>query len=167
MALTAGAVLLPMPHPASATGITGLTISVPASASLGSAPTGASQISGSLGAVTVSTGISAGTGSWVATVTSTTFTTGGHSSNETIGTSAVSYLSGPVTAVSTGFSAGLCTPGQLITPQTLDSPRTAMSCAGISLISATSVTWRPTITIALSPSAVAGAYTGTITHSVA
>jgi len=164
--MAAGAVLLPMPHTAYATGITGLTISVPASASLGSTSTGASQISGSLGAVTVSTGVSVGTGNWVATVTATSFTTGGKSANETISTSSVSYLSGPVTATS-GVSASLCTPGQLVVAQTLNSARTAMSCAGVSLLSATSVTWRPTITIALSASAVAGTYTGTITHSVA
>jgi hypothetical protein len=164
LALTAGLVLLPAPHLAQAASLAGLTISVPASASLGTVSTGASQVSGSLGNVTVSTGISTGSGGWVATVSATSFKTGGGTNNETIANSAVSYASGAVTAV-TGLAANLCTP-QLLN-QSLSTSRTAMSCSGFSLLSATSVTWRPTITISLSPSAVAGSYTGTITHSVA
>lgn len=166
LAVTASLVLLPAPPDAQAAGISGLTISVPTTANLGTAATGASSVSGTLGAVTVSTGISIGSGNWVATVSSTAFTTGGGTANERIPAVSVSYLSGAVTAAS-GLAANLCTPGQLISGQSLDTARTAMACNGISLVSATSVTWRPTITISLPPSAVAGTYTGTITHSVA
>lgn len=164
LALAAGLVLLPGPRVSQAASLTGLTISVPANASLGTVAAGSSQVSGSLGPVTVSTGISTGSGGWVATVSSTGFTTGSGTSSETISNSAVSYASGVVTAV-TGLAANLCTP-QLI-GQSLGTARTAMSCSGLSLLSATSVTWRPTLTVSLSPSAVAGTYTGTITHSVA
>jgi hypothetical protein len=162
--VTAGLVLLPQPSQAAS--ISGLTISVPGTASLGSVATGSSQVSGSLGSVTVSTGVSVGTGSWVATVVSTAFTTGGGTTYERVAASSVRYSAGAVTATS-GVAAGLCTPGQALGPESLDTTRTAMSCGGISLLSATSVTWRPTLTITLPASAVAGTYSGTVTHSVA
>jgi hypothetical protein len=148
-----------------AAGISGLSISVPTSANLGSATTGSASLSGVLGSVTVTTGISVGTGGWVATVSASNFTTGGGTSNETIPASSIGYLSGPITG-SSGLGASVCLPGQL-SATSLGSARTAFSCTGLSLLTATSVTWRPTIVVSLSPSTVAGSYSGTITHSVA
>jgi hypothetical protein len=161
----AASALLPQ-SPVQAAGISGLSISVPTTANLGSATTGAASLSGVLGSVTVTTGISVGTGGWVATVSATNFTTGGGTSNETIPASSIGYLSGAMTA-SSGIAANVCLPGQLVSATSLGSTKTAFSCTGLSLLVATSVTWRPTIVVSLLPSAVAGSYTGTITHSVA
>ncbi|MCW2672335.1 MAG: hypothetical protein JWP14_924 [Frankiales bacterium] len=146
-----------------AAGIGGLSISVPTSANLSSATTGSPSLSGLLGDVTVTTGV--GTGGWVATVSASSFTTGGGTSAETIPASSIGYLSGPMTG-SSGLGASVCLPGQL-SATSLGSARTAFSCTGLSLLTATSVTWRPTIVVSLSPSTVAGSYSGTITHSVA
>jgi hypothetical protein len=161
----AASALLPQ-SPVQAAGIGGLSISVPSSADLGSATTGSASLSGALGSVTVSTTASVGTGGWVATVSASNFTTGGGTSNETIPASSIGYLSGGVTG-SSGLGASVCVPGQLVTATSLGSARTAFSCTGLSLLTATSVTWRPTIVVSLSPSTVAGSYSGTITHSVA
>jgi hypothetical protein len=159
----AASALLPQ-SPVQAAGIGGLSISVPTSANLSSATTGSPSLSGLLGDVTVTTGV--GTGGWVATVSASSFTTGGGTSAETIPASSIGYLSGPMTG-SSGLGASVCLPGQLATATSLGSARTAFSCTGLNLIGATSVTWRPTIVVSLSPSTVAGSYSGTITHSVA
>jgi hypothetical protein len=98
-------------------------------------------------------------GSWTATVSSTSFTTGGGTGSETIPASSVVYDSG--SAVST-VGTGTFTPG---TPGNLAAPRTAFSAT--SEVGTTSVTWDPQITVQLPPTAVAGNYIGTITHSVA
>jgi hypothetical protein len=167
-AVLAAGVLLPQPS-AQAAGFASLSISVPTSASLGSQTTGASSISGSLGSVTVTTGAGtglAGSGQWTATVVSTAFKTGAGSANETIAAGSVSYRSGQVTGT-TGLAANLCTPGQPVSSVSIGTTQTAMSCGGVPLLTGTTVTWQPTITIALPVSAVAGTYTGTITHSVA
>jgi hypothetical protein len=158
----AASALLPQ-SPVQAAGIGGLSISVPTSANLSSATTGSPSLSGLLGDVTVTTGV--GTGGWVATVSASSFTTGGGTSAETIPASSIGYLSGPMTG-SSGLGASVCLPGQL-SATSLGSARTAFSCTGLSLLTATSVTWRPTIVVSLSPSTVAGSYSGTITHSVA
>ena len=166
--MLAAGVLLPQPS-AQAAGFASLSISVPSSASLGSQTTGASSISGSLGSVTVTTVGGAGlvgNGQWTATVVSTAFTTGAGSASETIGAGSVSYRSGPVTGT-TVLAANLCTPGQLASSVSIGTTQTAMSCGTVPLLTSTSVTWQPTITISLPVSAVAGTYTGTITHSVA
>ncbi|MFN2538749.1 MAG: hypothetical protein ABR549_11490 [Mycobacteriales bacterium] len=168
VAAVTAAVLLPQP-PAEAATFQSLTISVPAAASLGSASTGAASISGTLGSVTVTTGGSlslSGSSQWTATVVSTAFTTGQATSAETIPASSVGYTSGSVTATS-GLAANLCTPGQLVTPVAIGTAQTAMTCGSVPLLTSTSVTWRPTVQISLPASAVAGTYTGTITHSVA
>jgi hypothetical protein len=164
-ALVAATVLLPQ-APAQAASPVGLAISVPTSANLGSATTGSTSLTGVLGDVTVTTGISIGSGGWVATVSATNFTTGGGTSAETIPASSIGYLSGAMTG-SSGIAANVCVPGQLVSATSLASAKTAFSCTGLSLLNATSVTWRPTIVVSLSPSAVVGSYTGTITHSVA
>ncbi|MDX6266798.1 MAG: hypothetical protein QOD70_1538 [Frankiales bacterium] len=164
-ALVGASVLLPQ-APAQAAGPAGLAISVPVSANLGSATTGSASLTGVLGDVTVTTGASLGSGGWVATVSATNFTTGGGTSAETIPASSIGYLSGAMTS-SSGVAANVCVPGQLVSATSLGSPKTAFSCTGLSLLIATSLTWRPTIVVSLSPSAVAGSYSGTILHSVA
>lgn len=140
-----------------------LAITVPGPAALGSGPTGAGTLSASLGTVMVTaSGLVAP--SFVVTVSSTTFVTGGATGAETIPLTAISYWSGPVTA-STGLQTAV--PGQLtaVQAQALSSPRTAFTSTGLVLSISTS--WNPTIVVNIPAAAVAGTYTGTITHSVA
>ena len=100
---------------------------------------------------------------WTATVTTTTFTTGGGTANETIPKADVSYGSGAATA-SSGLNLVLL-PGQLVGSAALATGVTAFSLtAGVGN---NSVTWNPTVTVNVPTSAVFGVYTGTITHSVA
>ncbi|WP_354645331.1 hypothetical protein [Kitasatospora camelliae] len=141
-----------------------LSISVPAGpVGLGSGLPGTS-VSGQLGGVTVTDARALLSASWTASVISSSFTTGGGTSAETVPASAVSYWSGTATATTgTGtFTPGQPTAGQA---QTLDSSRTAYGLAGGT--GNNSATWNPTLAIAIPAAAVNGVYTGTVTHSVA
>lgn len=101
---------------------------------------------------------------WTATVSSTDFTTGGATTAETIVKANVSYWSGLATAT-TGI--GVFVPGQAtaLLAQSLSAPRTAYSLT--SGTGSNSATWNPTLVVAVPGAAVAGTYTGTVTHSVA
>lgn len=152
--------------PASATA-PGLAITVPSSVSFGSYAAGARTISANLGTVTVSTSsLATHSAAWVATVSTTGFTTGGGTTTERIARAAVSYRSGAAT-VQSGVGVGVCPPGQPVIAVDLSVARTAFSCDTVSLLSATSVSWNPRLSISIGVSNVVGAYTGTITHSVA
>lgn len=100
-------------------------------------------------------------GSFTATVSTTTFTTGSASSWETIQKTSISYWSGPATS-----STGSCTPGQANAGAAvvLNVSRTAFSCGGLLHVSAT---WNPTLRVTLPTPLIAGTWTATITHSVA
>ena len=135
-----------------------LSISQPASANLGSAATGALTLAGSLGSVTVTDSRGNLNAVWTATVSSTNFTTGGGSTYETVTNSKIAYAAGLATSA-TGV--GAFTGGALAN---LSASGTAGSWVGTAN---NTVTWNPTITFTLSPSQVAGTYSGTITHSVA
>ncbi len=140
-----------------------LSISVPASVSLGTGAPG-SQLTGPLGATTVSDLRGALVGSWTASVTSSSFSTGGGTAAETISNTNVSYASGMATSA-TGI--GVMTPGQVSTAvaQALSSSQTAY--AATATVGNTSAVWNPTLMVAVPASAVVGTYTGTLTHSVA
>jgi hypothetical protein len=140
-----------------------LAITVPASAALpGASPGGAT--SAQLGAVTVTDLRGMTTASWTATVTATTFVTGGGTAAQTIPLPRISYWSGPVTATT---GTGTFTPGQpsAAAAVNLTAPRIAFSLAGGS--SSNSASWNPTLSVSAPAAAVAGTYTATITHSVA
>jgi len=140
-----------------------LGITVPSTASLGAGAPGTS-ISAQLGAVQVTDGRALLTAGWTASVSSTSFTTGGATTAETVPSTAVSYWSGTATA-STGV--GVFTPGQATAAlaQTLNVSRTAFTLtAGTGNNTAT---WNPTLVVALPAAAVVGTYTGTVAHSVA
>ncbi|MEU0570723.1 hypothetical protein ABZ297_35755 [Nonomuraea sp. NPDC005983] len=142
----------------------GLQVTVPGgSADIGNGTPG-SQISGQLGSITVTDHRTALTAGWTATVWGTDFTTGGGSGAETVPNSAVSYWSGPATA-KTGT--GTFVPGQptAADAETLNGYYTAFS--KISGFGDNSATWNPTIVIDVPGQAVAGTYTGTVSHSVA
>jgi hypothetical protein len=136
-----------------------LSISAPDSASLGTVSIGAASVQAQLGTVTVSDQRAAVSGDWTASVISSAFVTGGATSAETIPASDVSYSPGAATSSSgtATFTAG--------SSGAIDTAQTAFSAA--SEVGATSVSWDPTITVTLPSAVVAGAYTGTITHSVA
>jgi len=146
-------------------GITGggLGVAVPAAANLGSAAPGDSATA-QLGAVTVTDDRAALTAAWTATVSATAFTTGGATPAETIANSALSYWSGPATAT-TGTGTG--TPGQATAGNAvvLTTGRTAFTWTAGS--GNNSSAWNPTLIVAVPATAVAGTYSGTVTHSVA
>lgn len=141
-----------------------LAITVPPSTvSLGSGPPG-TQITAQLGAVQVTDARALLVAAWTSSVTATSFTTGGGTGPETIANSAVSYWSGPATAT-TGL--GTFTPGQAnaAAAVTLATSRTAFT---LTLgVGDNSATWNPTLIVSVPAAAVAGTYTGTVTHSVA
>ena len=136
-----------------------LSVSVPTSAALGSAPTGGGVISGSLGSVTVTDSRGSLVAIWTATVSASDFVTGGGGANEKVAKARIAYASGLATATS---GIGAFVPG---TALTLATPSTAAAWAGG--VGNNSATWNPTVSVTLLGSEVAGAYSGTITHSVA
>src|SRR5438046_603718 len=91
-----------------ATAVSPAPAAVAADTNLGSAGPGAS-VTSQLGAVTVTDDRAALNATWTATVSATSFTTGGATATETIANSALSYWSGPATATT---GTGTATPGQ-------------------------------------------------------
>ncbi|WP_062430458.1 hypothetical protein [Herbidospora daliensis] len=140
-----------------------LTISAPASVNLGNTAAGAT-LQGTIGPVTVSDLRGTLLGTWTASVTSTDFTTGGGTANETIAKANAAYASGPATSTS---GVGTFVPGQLtvLLAQPLSATVTAFTATA--LIGNNTVTWNPTLRVTIPNSAVVGTYTGTVTHSVA
>jgi alpha-tubulin suppressor-like RCC1 family protein len=134
-----------------------LSITVAATATLPNVAPG-NTTSAQLGTVTVSD--DRGVGSWTATVSATTFTSGANS----IALTQVSYWSGPATATS---GTGTFTPGQPAAANAvvLTTSRTAFSLTGGSAVN--SASWNPTLVVAVPLATVGGAYTATVTHSVA
>lgn len=167
-AVIAIAVAVAQPASAGTTGATftlsgnssGLAVSVPADGvNLGSAATGASTLSGSLGTVQVTDTRGSLIAAWTATVSSTSFVTGTATTNETVANALISYSSGTATK-GTG-QVGAMTPSVGVT---LGAPAIAGIWAGTGN---NTVSWNPTLSFTLLPSQVAGTYAGTITHSVA
>lgn len=139
-----------------------LSISAPGTSTLGAGAVG-SAATAALGAVTVTDARGALTAAWTATAQSTDFTTGGGTAPETIAASNVSYWSGVVTP--TGVAVPV--PGQplALNAVAIDTAKTAASLtAGTGNNTAT---WTPTLIVNVPAAAVAGTYTGTITHSMA
>ncbi len=141
-----------------------LSISVPAStvSIVTGVATGAATASGLLGTVSVNDSRGALLNTWTATVSSTTFVTGGSSSAETVPLASIAYSSGTATAT-TGL--GTFTPGVVTSMAGLAATRTAAAHVGAA--GNNTASWDPTLTFTLQASQVAGTYTGTINHSVA
>jgi hypothetical protein len=135
-----------------------LSIAQPTTTDFGTKSVGLLSLSGSLGTVTVSDTRGLVSATWTATVSSTNFTTGTATTYETVTDSNIAYSAGAATSVT---GQGVFTPGVLTN---LSSAGVAGSWVGNG---SNTVSWDPTITFTLSPSQVAGTYTGTITHSVA
>jgi hypothetical protein len=135
-----------------------LSVTVPASASLGSATPGGTA-SGNLGTVQVIDNRGFGA-SWTATVSASAFSTGGGTPAETIPAANVSY---GVSALSQIIGSADFTFVPLTTLST--DPLAVVSTTNVA--GNTSAAWNPLIQISVPATAVAGTYTGTITHSVA
>jgi hypothetical protein len=142
-----------------------LDIDTPASADLGGGAPG-TDISGSLGPVTVTDGRASADASWAATVTSTVFQTGGGTPPETILPSEIDYASGPATATT---GTGTFTPEQPTVgdAQSLDSVTPLPAFTHTGGTGDNTATWDPTLVINVPQDSEAGTYTGTVTHSVA
>ena len=149
------------------TGASSLAISVPDGSStpisLGTASTGAASLSHALGNTTVTDARGALAATWTATASSTDFTTGTASTNETVTKANVGYWAGVGTA-QLGQVGAFLPSGTVLTPVALaGSGATVGSWTGVGN---NTVTWNPTITLTLLPAQVAGTYSGTITQSV-
>jgi len=134
-----------------------LDITAPPAIDLGTVAPG-NTIAGLIGPVTVTDTRGEAVATWTATVTSTTFINGA----SIIPTADVSYWSGPPTATTpaSGFTPGQPTAGDAAP---LTAAVTAMSFSGSG---GSTATWNPTLAVRVPVTAVAGVYTGTITHSV-
>jgi large repetitive protein len=133
-----------------------ISITTPASASLGSAAPGGT-ISGSLGTVQVTDNRGFGA-DWTATVATTTFTTGTGAPGESISAGQAEYdIIGLSRATGATFTY---------------TPMTTLSTDPTAVVSATDVagnnsaTWNPLIQVSVPSDAIAGLYTATVTHSV-
>lgn len=136
-----------------------LSITEPAGSNIGTAAAGAPTVSGSLGNVSVADTRGSLTATWTATASSTNFTTGtSPGTYQTVTNSNISYTAGLPTSTS---GVGTFTPG------TLTSMATSGQAGAWAGTGNNAVTWDPTIVFTLSPSQVAGTYSGTITDSVA
>ena len=140
-----------------------LAITVPASTTLPSASPGGT-ISARLGTVTVTDNRGIAGASWTATVTGTTFITGGGTPPETIPLTQVTYWSGGATATT---GTGTFTPGQVNAAAAVNLAVPQIAFSLTSGASVTSASWSPTLSVSVPAAAVAGAYTATISHSVA
>ena len=139
----------------------GLGVSVPGSATLSASTNiGITSLSSQLGATQVDDNRGALAASWTATVSATDFTTGAAGTHETITKDNVTYASGTATA-----SSGLGVDVPTLVAVSLATPQTAFAHTGVTGVQST--TWNPTIAVTVPSDAVAGTYTGTITHSVA
>ncbi|WP_307875181.1 hypothetical protein [Frankia nepalensis] len=143
-----------------------LTISAPATATLGSVQTGTPSLGGSLGNIVVTDARGTNNGSWMATVYGTNFVTGGGTPAETITLSNIRYASLTGTATGSGtFTAGQANAGFAALLGSQASPLTAYTATN--LFGNNSVTWNPTLIVNIPTNAVAGTYQGTLVHNVA
>ncbi|MFD7478580.1 hypothetical protein ACFV8Z_42405 [Streptomyces sp. NPDC059837] len=130
-----------------------LTLSVPASANLGSGAPG-TEISAPIGPVTVTDDRALLTATWTVTASETDFTTSG----STLPASSAEYDPGSITTTGTITATG--------TPVTLSHTATPV-VTGTSGVGDNTATWNPKVTVNVPAGAVGGAYTGTLTQSVA
>jgi hypothetical protein len=137
----------------------GLTMTAPTSANLGSGNPGGT-ISGNLNGNVVVTDVRATLGgTWVATASSTAWTTGTGTPDETIPAGDATYAPGTIAVTGTSNAA---TGGHIITLS--GSPQNVVTAT---VTGNNTATWDPTITVAVPDAAVGGAYTATLTQSVA
>ena len=133
-----------------------LSMTAPTTADLGAgAPD--TTISGLLGPTTVTDDRALLSAAWSATASSTDFTTGAATPAETILVGVATYDPGTLTTTGTITAAGTSIPlsGAAVPVVT-----------GAAGVGDNTASWDPTLSIAVPPAAVGGAYTGTLTQSV-
>jgi hypothetical protein len=138
----------------------GLSMTVPASADLGSGDPGTTIGPSAIGAVTVTDVRAALGASWTATASSTSFTTGAGTPAETIPAGDVTYDPGAMTSTT---GTGTFTPSAAFTLS--GTPQDAVAATAIT--GDNTGTWDPALSVAVPAAAVGGVYTGTLTQSVA
>jgi hypothetical protein len=143
-------------------GTGGLTMSAPASGTLTGGTFGGTA-TGQLGAVSVNDTRAALGASWRVTALSTSFTTGGQTPAETIAATSVKYWSG--VAATTGVATFLAGQAAALNAVAIDTAQTAYSASAT--VGNNTASWNPTVSVAIPAQAIAGTYTGTITHSLA
>jgi hypothetical protein len=136
-----------------------LGISAPGSANLGTGAA-AGTLTAQLGAVTATDARGALGAGWTAAAASTAFANSTTPAAASITTA--TYSSGLATGT-TGIAVFL--QGQTTTPAALSSTAVTAYSASAS-VGNNSATWNPTIVVSLPAQAIAGSYTGTITHSL-
>jgi hypothetical protein len=165
-AATAGpAVLAQSSSPASADPDTTVTFTVTSGDLSMTAPTTVdlgingpnTTIAGALGTVTVTDDRALLAAAWTIVASSSAWTTGAATPDETIPAGDVGYDPGAITTTGTITVTG--------TPITL-SGISAPVMTGTAGVGDNSATWDPTLSVAVPPSAVTGVYTGTLTQSV-
>jgi hypothetical protein len=130
-----------------------LTMTVPASATLGSGAPG-TTISAPIGSCTVTDLRALAAASWTVTAAETNFANGAN----TIPATAATYTPGTVTTTGT----------ITVTPSTVTLSNTAQTVvAGTAGVGNNTASWNPTVGVAVPANAVGGIYTGTLTQSVA
>ncbi|GLY95410.1 hypothetical protein [Actinoplanes sp. NBRC 103695] len=140
-----------------------LDIVVPGTAAIAGGAAGL-PTSGPLGPVTVTDGRAAADGTWEVEAEGTDFETGGGTPTETITDDLVEYWSGPATATT---GAGPFVPGQATAAQSEPLDATVIAFNRTGGTGNGSATWNPTLIFNTPLANVAGAYVGTVTHSVA
>ena len=137
----------------------GLTMTAPTSADLGSGNPG-STITHDLGGNVVVTDVRATLGgTWVASASSTDWTTGTGTTAETIPAGDATYNPGTITVTGTSTAA---TGGHTVTLS-----GTPQAVVNATVTGNNTATWDPTIAVAVPAAAVGGAYSATLTQSVA
>jgi hypothetical protein len=137
----------------------GLTMTAPDSVDLGSGAPG-STITHNLGGNVVVTDVRATLGgTWTASASSTDWTTGAGTPDEIIPAEDATYNPGTITVTGTSTAA---TGGHIITLGPV-----AQAVVNATVTGNNTATWDPTIAVAVPASAVGGAYSATLTQSVA
>jgi hypothetical protein len=137
----------------------GLTMTAPTSVNLGSGDPG-TTITHNLGGNVVVTDLRATLGgTWTAVASSTDWTTGTGTTDETIPAGDATYTPGTITTTGTSNAA---TEGHVITLS-----GTPQDVVTATVTGNNTATWDPTIAVAVPSAAVGGVYTATLTQSVA
>lgn len=133
-----------------------LSLTAPDTVDLGSNGPG-TTIAGALGTVTVTDDRALLAAAWTTVASSSNWTTGGATSAETIPAGDAGYAPGAITTTGTITTLG--------TPITLSADPVPV-VAGTAGVGDNTATWDPTISVAVPPDAVGGAYVATLTQSV-
>jgi hypothetical protein len=143
---------------------TGIGITAPTTTAALSDPSIGGTATGSLGVVEVTDNQGLDGGSWNATASTTTFTTGDGDAAETIPITDVGYDPGAAADVTTTGTVTITTHDITIAGGGLTGDPTVVAATDIS--GDNTASWNPVISVLVPSTAVIGDYSGTITNSV-